>query len=117
VHDAAVAGPVSRALTDVEWSVLAVLVDATRSPDLLAQLAAVRVTQECKCGCPTISFASPAVSETMLVVAEAEAEDGAGSVLLFATTTGLLVSLEYAWVSDIPPSEFPSADSLTTRRA
>ena len=75
-----------------------------------------RVTGACGCGCPTISFSGPDQQGGMEVVADAEASDASGAILLFVSATGQLVSLEYAWVTDAPPEEFPAAESLIKAR-
>ena len=106
----------NRALTERERAVLATLAAAADSPNLLAQLPKARVTGACGCGCPTISFTGSDEPGGMEVVADAEASDASGAILLFVSATGKLASLEYAWVTDAPPAEFPAAESLISAR-
>jgi hypothetical protein len=105
-----------RALTERERAVLTTLVAAADSPTLLAQLPNARVTGACGCGCPTISFSGSDEPGGIEVVADAEASDASGAILLFVSATGQLASLEYAWVTDAPPTEFPAAESLIKAR-
>ena len=105
-----------RALTERERAVLTTLVEASENPALLAQLPVARVTGVCGCGCPTISFRGSDEPGGMEVVADAEANDASGAILLFVSATGQLASLEYAWVTDAPPTEFPGAESLIRTR-
>lgn len=105
-----------RALTEREQAVLTTLVVAADDPALLAQLPKTRVTDACGCGCPTISFSGSDEPGGMKVVADAEANDASGAILLFVSATGQLASLEYAWVTDAPPEEFPAAKSLIKAR-
>lgn len=109
-------GSIDRVLTERERAVLTTLVVAADDPALLAQVPNARVTRACGCGCPTISFNGSDEPGGMGVVADAEAGDASGAILLFVSATGQLASLEYAWVTDAPPTEFPAAESLVKAR-
>ena len=96
---------------------LTTLVEGADDPALLAQLADVRVSGTCGCGCPTISFSGFNEPGGIEVAADAAVDGASGAILLFVSSTGQLVSLEYAWVTDEPPTEFPVVESLIKVRS
>jgi len=76
------------------------------------QFAGAKVVGTCGCGCPSIYFAHNAKVGGVEVVAEAAIDGTDDAVLLFVNSGGDLHSMEYMWVSDSPPSEFPDVSAL-----
>ena len=106
--------PAARELTARESAVLgallgAVLPDAER---LRAQVSDLTVAGMCGCGCPTILFAHDAKGQGIEVIVEATVAGTDDVVLLFVNARGDLDSLEYVWVSESPPSEFPPVSAI-----
>jgi hypothetical protein len=100
-----------------ERAVLVALVEATGDDSLMDQLADVRVVSGCPCGCPSIHFKEP-TGLGLELVAHAAVDDREflGSLLLFVTD-GTLDNLDFAWVTDSPPKEFPPLSAFVAERA
>jgi hypothetical protein len=86
---------------------------------LREQAREMRVVGGCGCGCPTVYFEPRVDAPTVAyehdgpVPAEGDvATDPPGQILLF-TSQGRLSSLEYVFVSDDPPREWPRPAQLT----
>jgi hypothetical protein len=71
------------------------------------QVPSVVVSGMCGCGCPTVFFSHPEKGQGIEVAADAAVVGTGDSVLLFISAGGRLDSMEYVWVGDAPPAEFP----------
>lgn len=105
---------VARALTERERDVLEVVVRRAGAahPGLAAQLAQLSVVGTCGCGCPTIYFGHDEKGAGVEKVADVAVRDTYDSILLFVSEHGYLDSLEYVWVGDDIPAEFPPSTLL-----
>jgi hypothetical protein len=110
---------VPRELTDREREVLEVLVAraAAAGPNRASQLAQLRVVGTCGCGCPTIHFGHQDPSKGIEVVADVAVRETNDAILLFVSEHGFLDSLEYVWVGDDIPAEFPPPNLLGSSHA
>ena len=109
--------PAARDLTVREREVLDALL-AAGLPDaerLRSQVPRLTVAGVCGCGCPTILFAHDAKGEGIEIVADARVAGTDDAALLFVNARGDLDSLEYVWVSESPPSEFPPVSAIEPR--
>lgn len=81
------------------------------------QIADVRVVNGCPCGCPSIHF-KELTGLGLELIAQAEVDDHEflGSLLLFVTD-GTLDNLDFAWVTDSAPKEFPPLSAFVAERA
>ena len=102
----------ARRLTEREHDVLAAVVArvSDRLPDLASQVAGATVVGMCGCGCPTIHFGHGIGG--IEKVADVAVLDTHDAVLLSLAADGSLDSLEYMWVGDSIPTEFPLPDEL-----
>lgn len=102
----------ARRLTEREHDVLAAIVAraSVNLPDLASQVAGATVVGTCGCGCPTIHFGHGIGG--IEKVADVAVRDTHDAILLYLAADGSLDSLEYMWVGDSIPTEFPPPDEL-----
>ena len=111
-HSALVEPTSARRLTERERDVLAAVVARVSDglPNLTSQVAGATVVGTCGCGCPTIHFGHGLGG--IEKVADVAVRDTHDAVLLYVAADGSLDSLEYMWVGDSIPTEFPPPDEL-----
>ena len=100
-------------MTGLELEVLNALIGCAPDPSSLrAQVPGLMVTGGCECRCPTIYFAHGAKADGVVIEAEAAVTSTHDAVVLLVSARGELDALEYIWLGESPPSEFPPVSAL-----
>ena len=111
-----------RPLTPAESLILTALLSQrfVGAAEFRQQAAAAMVNGRCDCGCPSVDLLvpaglPPAPFESRLVPAGAQVvpagDEPPGQVILLADD-GILSYLEYVWISDNPPQDWPNENRL-----
>ncbi len=80
--------------------------------ELRRQVPNLVVSGMCGCGCPTVYFGRSEKVRGVQVVGEAAVAGTHDSVLLFTSESGVLKSMEYVWLGEVPPDVFPASAQL-----